>query len=177
MNVTVIVCGAPLATRIPDLLSELVAEGWSPSVIATPSALAWLDPAVITEMVGSPPRSQYRAPSQPKSPDPAAVVVCPATFNTVNKAAAGAMDTYALGVFCEALGTGIPTVVVPMVNNKLWSHPAWQPNLAVLRQAGAILVDVQTGGLELTPVTSGTGADVVDGFDPSWVTSRLRSPR
>ena len=41
----------------------------------------------------------------------------------------------------------------------------------------AILVDVQTGALELTPVNSGTGDAVVDAFDPTWVTSRLRPPR
>jgi phosphopantothenoylcysteine decarboxylase len=175
--VTVIVCGAPLATRTPDLLAELVAEGWTPSVIATPSALAWLDPAAITEVTGSPPRSEYRHPSQPKSPDPAAVVVCPATFNTVNKAAAGAMDTYALGVFCEALGAGVPTVVVPMVNNKLWGHPAWQANLAKLRQAGAILVDVQDGSAELAPAESGTGGEIVTAFDPTWITRHLRPAR
>jgi phosphopantothenoylcysteine synthetase/decarboxylase len=176
-NVTVIVCGAPLATRTPDLLIELVAEGWTPSVIATPSALGWLDQAAIADAIGVPARSQYRDPSQPKSLDPAAVVVCPATFNTVNKAAAGAMDTYALGVFCEALGAGIPTIVVPMVNNKLWGHPAWQRSLSVLVEAGAALVDVQTGGLELTPVTSGSGDAVVEAFDPSWVTARLEPPR
>ena len=176
-NIAVVVCGAPLATRTPDLLSELVAEGWTPSVVATPSALAFLDPAAIVAVTGSPPRSEYRHPSQPKSPDPAAVVVCPATFNTVNKAAAGAADTYALGVLCEALGAGIPTVVVPMVNNKLWGHPAWQPSLTVLRQAGAILVDIQDGSTELAATASGTGGSVVDAFDPTWVTAHLRPAR
>jgi phosphopantothenoylcysteine synthetase/decarboxylase len=175
--VTVIVCGAPLARRTPELLSELVAEGWTPSVIATPSAQEWLNTPVIFDLIGVPPRVQRREPSPPKSPDPAAVVVCPATFNTVNKAAAGVMDTYALGVFCEALGAGIPTIVVPMVNNKLWGHPAWKRSLAVLGHADAILVDVQTGGLDLTPVTLGTDDAVVEGFDPSWVTARLRPPR
>ena len=87
------------------------------------------------------------------------------------------MDTYALGVFCEALGAGLPIVVVPMVNNKLWGHPAWQPSLATLRRAGAILVDVQNGSAELAPAESGTGGDIVDGLDPSWVTAHLRPAR
>jgi hypothetical protein len=63
-------------------------------------------------------------------------------------------------------------VVVPMVNNKLWGHPAWSASLAVFRAAG-VLVDVNTGGREPTPVASGTGGAVVERFDPTWVTGKL----
>jgi len=38
--------------------------------------------------------------------------VAPATFNTVNKWAAGISDTLALGILCEAYGMGIPTAVL-----------------------------------------------------------------
>jgi hypothetical protein len=159
-------------------LAELIAEGWAPTVITTPAGAGWVDSGEVARLTGSLPRSEYRAPNEPKQGgDPAAVVVFPATFNTVNKAAVGAMDTYALGVLCEAIGTGTATVAVPMVNDKLWGHPAWKPALTVLQQAGVILVDVQTGELELTAVPSGTGGDVVAAFDPRWVTRRLKPAR
>src|SRR5262245_58695378 len=94
---TLVVGGAPLTARTPDLLGALVGEGWQPVVVATPSASAWLDVDAVTRLVGEPPQDSFRAPDQPKrGVPPAAVVLCPATFNTVNKAAAGAADTYAL---------------------------------------------------------------------------------
>src|SRR5688500_936304 len=108
---TLIACGAPLATRTPELLVAVMAAGWEPSVIGTPAAAAWLDSDAVAALTGEPVQYDFRAPNQAKrTGDPAAVLVCPATFNTINKAAAGINDTYALGVLCEALGTGIPTV-------------------------------------------------------------------
>ena len=60
---------------------------------------------------GSKIRSEYRRGDQsgrrdlPKS---LAVLVAPATFNTVCKLAAGINDTYALGIVAEAIGRGLP---------------------------------------------------------------------
>lgn len=176
LDLTVVVCGAPLTSRTPDLLVALLAEGWRPTVVATAAAQAWLDFDEVERLVGERPRVDYRSPSQPKRGGvPAAVLVCPATFNTINKAAAGLADTYPLGVVCEALGTGIPLVVVPMVSNKLWGHPAWAGSLTVLGSAGTVFVDIQTGEPEASPTMSGTGAEVVAVFDPAWVTRRLKS--
>ena len=178
VDVTLIVCGAPLTARTPDLVRELLAEGWRPTVVATPSAAWWLDGYAVESLIGEPPRTQFRSPSQPKrGGPPAAVVVCPATFNTVNKAAAGINDTYALGVLCEAIGTGTPTVLVPMVNNKLWGHPAWAGSLDVLSSAGVVLLDVNSGVAGTSPVVSGTGGEVTARFDPQWVATQLRALR
>lgn len=83
------------------------------------------------------------------------------------------MDTYALGQLCEALGMRLPMVLAPMVNDQLWQHPAWALSLTALRSVGVRLVDVQTGRLGAAPVTSGTGATVVERFDPAWLVSHL----
>jgi phosphopantothenoylcysteine synthetase/decarboxylase len=92
------------------------------------------------------------------------------TFNSANKMAAGIMDTAASGVLCDALGAGIPVVAVPMVNDRLWGHPAWASTLRVLADAGVRLVDPQSGRVgEVSPVRSGTGPEIVAEFDPSWV--------
>jgi phosphopantothenoylcysteine synthetase/decarboxylase len=173
-RVALIACGAPLAARIPELAAHLVGAGWRVTLVATPNALAWLDPVAVERTTGEPPRHAFRAPDEPKRhPAPGAVAVCPATFNTVNKAAAGITDTYAAAVLCEALGAGVPTVVVPMVNDKLWGHPAWSRSVAVLRGAGASFMDVRTGLGEITPVASGSGMEVTAGFDPAWLVSAL----
>jgi phosphopantothenoylcysteine synthetase/decarboxylase len=45
-------------------------------------------------------------------PPPAHVIICPATFNTINKLAAGIMDDYppacSANLLCEALATRTP---------------------------------------------------------------------
>src|SRR6266699_3315217 len=93
--VTLVVCGAPLASRAADFVAELRSRGWQVSVVGTPSSRTWLDPDTIGPLTGEAPRLDFRAPSQPKrGGQPSAVLVCPATFNTVNKAALGVSDTF-----------------------------------------------------------------------------------
>jgi hypothetical protein len=143
-------------------------------VVGTPAAREWLDAAAVKRLTGQPPQFEYRAPTLERRADPpAALVVCPASFNTVNMAVAGAMDTYALGQICEAIGMRLPTLVIPMVNDMLWGHPAWSSSLAVLRAAGVRLVDIHTGRLGEVPTKSGTGAEVVERFDPTWLVAQL----
>jgi len=175
VDVTLIVCGAPLTARAPDLLAALADDGWRPGVVATPAAAPWLDSAAVERLTGEPPRTEFRSPAYPKrAGDPAAVVVCPATFNTVNKAAAGAADTYALATLCEALGSRLPVLLVPMVNNKLWGHPAWTDSLAIFSNAGAAIMNVHTGEAGAAEVASGTGDQVVARFRPGWVAAGLQ---
>jgi len=66
-----------------------------------------------------PVRSEYRSPAEPKSPRAAAIIVAPATFNTINKWANGISDTYALGILAEAPGLNILVVALPFVNSAL----------------------------------------------------------
>jgi phosphopantothenoylcysteine decarboxylase len=173
-SVTLVVCGAPLALRAPDFVASLQGAGWQSRVVGTPASREWLDAAVIERLTGRPPQFDYRAPTLERRADPpAALVVCPATFNTLNKAVAGAMDTYALGQICEAIGMRLPTLVVPMVNDKLWGHPAWPTTLAALRSAGVRLVDIHTGQLGEVPTKSGTGPEVMERFDPAWLVAQL----
>ena len=104
--------------------------------------------------------------------------MCPATFNTVNKLAAGIMDNYAAGLLCEALASRIPITIAPVVSNRLWSHPAWQRNLDMLAAAGVRFVDIQTGHLgRPVAVRSGTGGDVIAAFDPAWVLAAASGQR
>ncbi len=176
-DLALIVCGTPLAARATELAARVVGAGWQTTLVATTAAMGWLDASAVERTTGEPPRHAFRAPEQPKRrAAPAAVAVCPATFNTVNKAAAGITDTYAAAVLCEALGAGVPTVVVPMVNDKLWGHPAWSRSVATLRAAGASFIDVRTGQDEIRPVASGSGSAVTADFDPRWLVWALPAP-
>lgn len=65
-----------------------------------------------------------------------AVLVAPATFNTINKWALGINDSLALGLLNEALGRGVPIEVHPYLNDALASHPAYRRAVAELTAAG-----------------------------------------
>jgi hypothetical protein len=155
-ELTLVVCGAPLAARTGEVANRL-RERWSVSLVVTDAAGQWCG----------------RPPDQDR-PRPDLVVACPLTFNTANKVAAGIMDTSAVGALCDALGAGVPVVAVPMVNNRLWGHPVWASTLRTLAEAGVRLVDPQTGEVgEPGPVRSGTGPEVVAAFDPAWVVGAI----
>ena len=173
-NCLLVVTGAPLALRCADIAAALKQAGWSVQVVTTPAAAAWVDDATISTVSGQPAMSEHRDPTEAKrSEAPDAVVIAPATFNTIAKAALGIADTYAHSQLCEALGSGLPIVMVPMVNNKLWGHPALASHLQTLIAAGVSFVDPQTGADSPAPVTSGTGDQVVRAFKPSWIVARL----
>lgn len=63
-------------------------------------------------------------------------MVAPATFNTINKWAAGIADTLAVGTLCEVAGRGVPTGVLTCVSDDLAGHPAYQDSLIRLRGMG-----------------------------------------
>jgi phosphopantothenoylcysteine decarboxylase len=74
---------------------------------------------------GHPVRHDDKLPGKPDVlPEPDAIIVAPATSNTINKWAAGIADTLALGLLCEATGKGLPVVVLPYLNAAQGEHPA-----------------------------------------------------
>ena len=164
---TLVVCGAPLAARAADVAAALVDTGWSVTVAASPASRSWLDLDAVDLATGRPAVFDQREAGQQRGPRPAAVVACPLTMNSGAKAATGIMDTYATGVLVDAFAVGTPITLVVMVSNRLWSHPAWALHLRTLSDAGARFVDPVSGLLESPrPVVSGTGPEVVEGFDP-----------
>jgi flavoprotein len=94
----------------------------------------------LSRQTGYPVRSQYKRPGDPDVLPPAdALVVAPATFNTINKWAYGASDNFALGILNEAIGLRIPIVVAPYAKATLAAHPAFGRSLATLADCGVTL--------------------------------------
>ncbi len=166
--------GAPLTRVLPDGVQAARERGWAPAVLATTAARQWLDLDRLAAL-DVPVLAEQRAPGQPKRlPSPDAVAVVPATFNTINKLATGIADNYAVSVLCEALGAGVPMVLVPFLKHSLARHPAWLASLALLRYAGATLVDPRDGSINAhEPIKSGTADTVTDAFDWSWIFDQL----
>jgi phosphopantothenoylcysteine synthetase/decarboxylase len=158
---SVVVCGAAPAARAGTLLREAVGRGWAVQVIATPSALPFLDTDEIAALTGGPVRSQYSRPGDPRSRLPQAIIVAPATFNTINQWALGISDTYALGVLAEQTGLEIPIVAIPFVSEALAARPPFQRSVKALRGEGVSIL-LGPGGIRPHPVH--TEADHVADF-------------
>jgi phosphopantothenoylcysteine synthetase/decarboxylase len=142
----VIACGGRPAADLPDFVRTLQSDGWDVCVIGTPSGRKFMDPALLAELTGHPVRFDYKQPDEPDVLPPAdAMVVAPATFNTICKCAYGSSDTLALGLLNEAIGLGLPIVVAPNPNTALARHPAFAESVARLRSWGVtVLFDPET---------------------------------
>jgi len=107
-------------------------------------------------LTGNPVRSQYSKPGSPRSRIPDAIIVAPATYNTVNKWAQGTSDTYALGVLAEMTGMDTPIVVLPFVNSALAGRVAFRRSVETLRSEGVRIL-LGPGGFEPHPPRTGAG--------------------
>ncbi|MEU1271573.1 flavoprotein [Streptomyces sp. NPDC005799] len=134
----VVVCAAGIAADVGRLITAAQERDWEVGVIATPVAMnGFFDTAAVEARTGRPIRSAWRSPGDPRPfPPPDAVVVAPATFNTVNKWAAGLADTLAVATLCESYGLGVPVAVLPCVADSLATHPAYRDSLTRLRGMG-----------------------------------------
>ncbi|GAA3984749.1 flavoprotein [Streptomyces plumbiresistens] len=134
----VVVCAAGIAADVSRLIAAAQARDWEVGVIATPVAMnGFFDTAAVEAQTGRRIRSAWRSPGDPRPfPPPDAVVVAPATFNTVNKWAAGLADTLAVATLCETYGLGVPIVALPCVSDVLAAHPAYNDSLIRLRAMG-----------------------------------------
>ncbi|WP_030058436.1 MULTISPECIES: flavoprotein [Streptomyces] len=147
----VVVCAAGVAGGVGELIAAAQAEGWEVGVVATPQAMGFIDVDAITAQTGYPIRSAWRKPGEPRPlPDPDAIVVSPATFNTVNKWALGISDTLALGILCESYGWGIPVAVQPCLSAAQAAHPAYEESLARLRGMGVRVAEFVPGSYSWT---------------------------
>ncbi|WP_432587362.1 flavoprotein [Streptomyces sp. HD1123-B1] len=140
----VVVCAAGIADDAVKLIALAQQRHWDVGVIATPQGLGFIDAPVVEAQTGYPIRSAWRSPGDARPlPSPDAIAVAPATFNTINKWAAGISDTLALGILNEAYGLDVPTAVLPYLNAAQAAHPAYQQSLERLRGMGVLVGDYQ----------------------------------
>ncbi|RJQ81797.1 flavoprotein [Pseudonocardiaceae bacterium YIM PH 21723] len=141
-----IVCGSPAAAEAGILVDLAQADGWDVCVIATPYGTRFIDVPALEAKTGHPVRSEYKLPGQPDVLPPAdAMIVAPATCNTVAKWAAGISDTLALGLVVEAVGAGKPVVCVPYSTPEQINFPAVQRAIRDLAAWGVKIVDAPLG--------------------------------
>jgi hypothetical protein len=141
----VIACATPAAKQIGTLVGLAQGQGWIVCVVATPSAVRFLDVPTLAQQTGFPVRSEYKQPGTPDVlPAADAMILGGGSFNTLNKWAQGNADNLALGLLTEAIGLGLPLAALPFLNAAQAAHPAFYRSVKELRAMGvAVLVDEQ----------------------------------
>ncbi|MFY1651332.1 flavoprotein [Solwaraspora sp. WMMB762] len=156
----VIACGSPASRHVGRLVTLARQRGWSVCVVVTPDGRKFVDLPALAAQTGHPVRVDYKNPGDPDVLPPAdAMIIAPATANTINKWAAGITDTLALGLVVEAQGKGLPIVTLPFTNTALARHPAFQASVARLRGWG---VRVLLGDDVLPLQPPGEGEQIID---------------
>ncbi|SKA23088.1 Phosphopantothenoylcysteine synthetase/decarboxylase [Marinactinospora thermotolerans DSM 45154] len=150
----IVVCAAGPAPDVGILVGMAQEEGWTVQVIATPAAVGFIDVDALEKQTGRPVRHTHREPGQPRSPKADAIIIAPATFNTINKLANGIADNYALDVVNEAIGIGIPVAILPFVNSAYAARLPFQWSVKGLRKEG---VQVLIGPEFFEPHDPGNG--------------------
>jgi phosphopantothenoylcysteine synthetase/decarboxylase len=155
----IIVCGSPVARSVAAGVRLALADGWEVCVVASPDGLKWIDVPALAALTGHPVRHRYKYPGDiDVLPGADAILVAPATVNTINKLAAGIADTLALGLIVEAVGKGLPIVAMPFTNEAMARHPAFPRSVDLLREWGVTVL------FELPSFAPGTGESFVDDF-------------
>jgi hypothetical protein len=132
-----LVCGSSVARDVGVLVDLAQRQGWDVCVVTTPDGRKFVDPGAIAAQTGHPVRTGYKNPGDADVLPPAdAIIVAPATVNTINKWAAGIADCLVLGLLIEGYGLGLPIVAVPYTNVVMAAHPMLHENIAKLRSWG-----------------------------------------
>src|SRR5579859_7291943 len=133
-----LICAAPPAQNMQEFIAMAQADGWDVCIIATPEATQFISISELTDLTGHQVRMDYKLPGEADPlPKADAMLVMPATFNTINKWAQGIGDTLVTSILCEALGRGSPPIVtVPCLKMDLVRHPVFSRSIALLRECG-----------------------------------------
>jgi phosphopantothenoylcysteine decarboxylase/phosphopantothenate--cysteine ligase len=158
MRVTVGVTGGIAAYKAAELVRELQRQAVEVHVVMTEAAQKFVQPLTFVALTGhrvitslwDEPDTAEGQPEQNGIDHIAeaqwcdALVVAPATANTLAKFAHGLADDFLSTMY---LATPAPILVAPAMNVNMWDHPAMQANLDTLRQRGVVVVEPGTGEL------------------------------
>ncbi len=148
-NIVFALTGSIAGYKACDAISRLVQLGHRVRAIATRSALHFVGTATLEGLTGErvltdlfEPGTALEHIQMTRWAD--AVVVCPATANTLNRLAAGLADdmTGALFLAHDRLK---PFLVAPAMNPAMWSHPATRDAVAKLAGWGVRFIPVGEG--------------------------------
>jgi phosphopantothenoylcysteine decarboxylase/phosphopantothenate--cysteine ligase len=152
-NKTIIlgITGGIAAYKAADIASKLTQAGASVEVVMTESATRFITPLTLRNITGRPvvtdmfqPASEYSVEHIALAEAADAVVIAPATANTIARLAAGMADNM---LCCVVLATLAPVVIAPAMNDNMFQNSITRENLAKLKARGFTIVDPEYGRL------------------------------
>ncbi len=163
------VTGGIAAYKAAELTSRLVKAGALIDVIMTDNAQEFVAPLtfqalthrpVVTDMFTLVAETEIGHVSLAKRAD--ALVVAPATANTIARLALGLADNM---LTTTALATRAPMVIAPAMESAMWLNPVTQQHTRALQERGAIIVGPAEGRLASGASGPGRMAEPVEIFD------------
>jgi len=143
------VTGGIAAYKSCELTRLLVQAGYRVQVVMTPEATAFVTPLTLQALSGQPVRVELLDPAGESAMshinlarDHELILVAPATAHFLARLRAGWADDL-LTTLC--LAAEVPIVVVPAMNQAMWSDAATQHNLALLRERKVLLFGPDSG--------------------------------
>ena len=165
-KIVFVLTGSVAAYKACDALSRLVQLGHKVRTVATPSALRFVGAATLEGLTGERVLSDLFEPGSAlehiqlgRWAD--AVVVCPATANTINRLAAGLSDDLPGALFL-AHDRSKPFLVAPAMNPAMWGHPATKESVSRLAGWGVRFIAVGCGRTACGEVGDGRLAEPAD---------------
>ncbi len=145
------ITGGIAAYKAADLASKLTQAGASVETVMTEAATKMITPLtlrnlthrpVVTDMfqLASEWSEQHIALAEAAD----AVIIAPATANTISKLAAGIADNM-LG--CVVLATRAPVIIAPAMNDIMYRNAVTQENLGKLKARGFTVIEPEYGRL------------------------------
>jgi phosphopantothenoylcysteine decarboxylase / phosphopantothenate---cysteine ligase len=150
-RIIVAICGGIASYKAIELVSHLQQAGALVDVIMTEHAEDFIQPLTFSTMSHRPVYTSLWEPSGKAAEHHIALAeeaellaVVPATANTIAKLAHGLTDNMLTAV---ALATRAPLLLAPAMYRDMFTHPATQANLTLLRERGAFIVEPEVGRL------------------------------
>jgi phosphopantothenoylcysteine decarboxylase/phosphopantothenate--cysteine ligase len=151
-NVLLGVSGGIAAYKAVDLASLLTAAGARVNTIMTENACRFISPKSFEGVTGSVVfTSMWSTPEEYRSGHIAIldwadiVVVAPATADIIGKIANGICDDLLSTTLCVCWRK--PTLLAPAMNNNMWTNPAIQRNVAMVKKMGFQIIGPAKGRL------------------------------
>lgn len=148
-NLLFVLTGSIACYKACDAISRLVQRGHRVRAVATEAALRFVGTATLEGLTGERVGTDLFAAGEALEHINLTrwadlVIVCPATANTLNRAAAGLGDDLA-GALLLAHDWKKPLLFAPAMNPAMWSHPATVASVERLKGWGARFVAVGAG--------------------------------
>ncbi len=144
------VSGSIASYKAAEIARRLIDHGAHVTAVLTAGAQQFITPLTFTAITGRPALTDSFAlptgtmPHLDLAKNAAALLVAPASANTLARLAAGLADDLLTSIL---LVTRAPIFLAPAMHEPMWTHPATQRNVNTLKSFGHAILGPVSGGL------------------------------